>query len=123
MKEKRKVERKILTAFTPVYDHGKNTLMGYLRDLTLQGAMLVGSRPMTPQEDVTLTIEFQDTPEIPVTRITVPTRVAWCQHEEGSDYYNTGIEFLDLTHQDRKVIEAVLQRYQFRQEPPFSSDA
>ena len=123
MRENRKAERKILTSFTPVYDHGKNSLIGYLRDLTIQGALLVGSKPMASQEEVILTIEFQDTPEISATRITVPARVAWCQHEERSEYYNTGIEFLDLTHQDKKVIEATLQRYQFRQEPPFPSDA
>jgi hypothetical protein len=48
----------------------------------------------------------------------IPARVAWCQHEENSDYYNTGIEFLELRPEDEKVIQTILQKYQFRQDPP-----
>ena len=118
MSEQRKEERKILTTFTPVYDLEKNILLGYLRDLTIQGAMLVGNRPMEVKKELTLAIEFHETPEIPATHMTIPARVAWCKHEEHSNYYNTGVEFLDLTSQNKTVIVAVLQRYQFRQEPP-----
>ena len=118
MSEQRKEERKILITFTPVYDLGKNTILGYLRDLTLQGAMLVGNKPVEINKELTLAIEFHETPEIPATRMTIPARVAWCKHEENSTYYGTGIEFLELTDQNKKVIMAILERYQFRKEPP-----
>jgi Tfp pilus assembly protein PilZ len=114
MSEQRKEERRKLTAFTPVYDLHKNSLLGYLGDLTLQGAMLVGNTSGEINKNVTLVIEFPETPEIPAARMTIPARVAWCKHEEHSDYYNTGVEFVELTDQNKKVIDAILERYQFR---------
>jgi Tfp pilus assembly protein PilZ len=118
MSEQRKEERKILITFTPVYDLQKNNLLGYLGDLTLQGAMLVGNKPVEVNKKLTLAIEFHETPEIPATRMILPARVAWCRHEETSAYYNTGVEFLELTDQNKKVIEAILERYQFRRDMP-----
>ncbi len=117
-KEERKEERKILITFTPVFDVDSNSLLGYLGDLTIQGAMLVGGRPMNLNTKLNLAIEFHETPEIPATRMTVPARVAWCKHEQNSAYYNTGFEFMELTDENKKVIEAILLRYQFHKEPP-----
>lgn len=118
MSKLRKEERKKLTAFTPVYDLRNNILLGYLGDMTLQGAMVVGSTPMEINKELTLGIEFNETPEIPATRMTIPARVAWCKREERSTYYNTGVEFVELTDQNKTVIAAMLERYQFRKEPP-----
>ncbi len=117
-KEERKEERKILITFTPVFDDDNKILLGYLGDLTLQGAMLVGNKPTEINRKLTLAVEFHETPEIPATRMTVPARVAWCKHEENSAYYNTGVDFMELTDQNKTVIEAILKRYQFRKEPP-----
>ena len=118
MSEQRKVERKKLLTFTPVFDLHKNILLGYLGDLTLKGAMLVGNKPTEVDKNITLAIEFHETPEIPATRMTIPARVAWCKHEEHSNYFNTGVEFLELTNQNKMVIIAILERYQFRQDLP-----
>jgi hypothetical protein len=118
MSEQRKVERKILISFTPVYDLRGNTLLGYLRDLTLQGAMVLGAKPVEINRKLTLAIDFHATPEIPATRMTVPTRVAWCKQELHSADYATGMEFLELTDQNKMLIIAVLERFQFRQESP-----
>jgi len=118
MSEQRKEERKILTTFTPAYDLARNVVLGYIGDLTLQGAMLVGNLPVEIDKKLTLGIEFHETPEIPATRMVLPVRVAWCRHEEHSNYYNTGVEFLELAEDNKKVIEAILERYQFRKDLP-----
>lgn len=118
MSEHRKEERKILITFTPAYDLRKNILLGYLRDLTLQGAMLIGNRPLEINDKLTLGIDFHETPGIPATRMVIPSRVAWSKHEENSEYFNTGVEFLELSDQNKAVIEAILERYQFRKETP-----
>jgi hypothetical protein len=118
MSEQRKVERKILTTFTPVYDLQKNILWGYLGDLTLQGAMLVGSKPVEIDQYLTLAIDFHETPETPATRMIVPVRVAWSKHEKQSAYFNTGVEFQDLSNDNKLVIVAILERYQFRKDLP-----
>ena len=118
MSEQRKEERKILITFTPAYDDHTNILLGYLGDLTFQGAMLVGNKPVEINKELTLAIEFHETPKIPATRMTIPARVAWCKHEQRSNYFDTGVEFLDLSDQNKRVITAILERYQFHKEPP-----
>ncbi len=118
MSEHRKEERKMLITFTPVYELGKSLILGYLADLTLQGGMLVGGQPLELNRKLTLVIEFRETVETPATRMTIPARVAWSKHEEHSPYYNTGVEFLELSNQNKRVIAAVLERYQFRKEMP-----
>ena len=114
MGEQRKKERKKLVAFTPAYDRDENILLGYIRDLTLQGAMVSGETAVDIDHNVTLGIDFRETPETPAVRMRIPARVAWCMREEGSSSYNIGFEFLELSDQNKRVIEAVLERYQFR---------
>lgn len=116
MSEQRKDERKKLMAFTPVYDLQKNKLLGYLGDLTLQGAMLVGEMPVEVDSRLTLGIEFRETLETPATRMVLPARAAWCKKDGTSPFYNTGMEFLELTDPNKKVIEAIIERFQFRRD-------
>jgi Tfp pilus assembly protein PilZ len=118
MSEHRKEERKKLTSFILVYTLPENNLLGYLGDMTLHGAMVVGSKPVEINKEFTLSIEFNEIPEIPNTKLTFPARVAWCKHEAQSPYYNTGVEFIDLSDPNKKAIEAILERYQFSKTPP-----
>jgi PilZ domain len=118
MSEHRKEERKKLTSFMLVYALPENILLGYLGDMTLRGAMVVGNRPVEPNKELTLFIEFNEIPEVPTGQLTFATRVAWCKHEAQSPYYNTGVEFLELSDQNKKVLEVVLERYQFSQNLP-----
>jgi len=117
MSDQRKTERKKLIKFTPVYEYQKNRVLGYLGDLTLQGAMMLGEKPMEVNQTLTLVIEFNETPETPATRVVQPARVAWCRQEKDSSFFNTGFEFIDLTADNQMIIEAILARYQFRREP------
>jgi hypothetical protein len=50
--------------------------------------------------------------------MTIPARVAWCRQEEHRTYYNTGLEFLETTEQNKKAIEAILKKYQFSRDMP-----
>ena len=118
MSEHRKENRKKLTSFMLVYALPENALLGYLGDMTLHGAMVVGNRPVEINKELYLSIEFNGIPEIPEKQLTFSARVAWCKHEAQSPYYNTGVEFLELTDRNRKAIEAILERYQFSKEPP-----
>lgn len=118
MSERRREERKRLITFAPVYDLQKDFLLGYLGDLNLLGAMLLGKKSMDVDHHLTLAIKFPETPETPATRSTIPARVAWCRQEEDTAYFNIGFQFLELSEENRKVIEAILNRYQFRPESP-----
>ena len=53
----------------------EKTLLGYLGDMTLHGAMVVGNRPVEINKELTLSIEFSEIPHIPDT--TLPSPPAW----------------------------------------------
>lgn len=116
MEEHRKNERKKLSAFTPVFDSQHKIPLGYLADLSREGAMLIGEIPMEVNTQTTLMIDFPATPEFPARRVIIPARVAWCRQEKNSLYYNAGFEFEVIDEQNKTVIEAILERYQFRRE-------
>jgi hypothetical protein len=113
-REQRKTERKKLSTFTPVYDSRQHALLGYLGDLTVQGARLVGDQFMETGHELTLMIDFPATAELPARRVILPARVIWCQQETNAKYFNTGFEFQQMDSPSKTVIEAVLERYQFR---------
>ena len=46
MQERRKQPRKNLMSYSQVFDLSEGRLIGYLGDLNLSGAMVIGDRPM-----------------------------------------------------------------------------
>ena len=110
--------RKVMT-FTPVYDLQTNVLLGYLGDLTLKGALMVSEEPVETGRLLTLAIEFRKASEKPSKqRMNIPARVAWCKLEERRTYYNTGLEFQEMSEQNKKGIESILKKYQFSRDMP-----
>ena len=115
MSNARKESRKKLMAFTPVYELKRKTLLGYIADLTLKGTMVSGGKALEVNQHMTIGIEFPEAPPtMTVTRIVVPARVAWCRPEENPQNFNIGFEFAEVSPENAKIIEAVLERYQFR---------
>jgi hypothetical protein len=111
----RKESRKKLMAFTPVYELLHKKLLGYVGDLTLKGVMVIGEKPVEVDRNITLGIEFPEgSISVSTTRIVMPSRAAWCRHDDSPQYFNIGFEFLGVSPENAKVIEAILVRYQFR---------
>ena len=118
MRERRKETRKNLMASTQVFDLYGVYLIGYLGDLTLQGAMVIGDKQMQEDLELTLAIELPELPDMNVTRVTIPARVVWCQPDISPDYLNVGFEFKEVTHEQRKIIRAIIENYEFRRDTP-----
>ena len=115
MNDQRKESRKRLVAFTPVYDVLHKMLLGYVGDLTPQGVMVIGENPVEVNKHFTLGIEFRDDEsETHTLRIAISGRVAWCRRDEAPQYFNIGFEFLDISPENAKIIDSILERYQFR---------
>lgn len=119
MDDNRREGRKNLQAFTPVYSLRPKTLLGYIEDLTLRGAMIIGEKMVEEGKQMTLSIEIPgDVSEATIPHIAIPARVAWCKKEERSTYFRTGFEFVDLSSENEKIVEAILRRYTFRRRMP-----
>jgi len=113
MKEQRKFERIKAVTFATVRDIHENSLLGFLGDLTPDGAMSVGEKPIEVDRDIELEIEFRGVTEIPGGRLRTPAHVTWCRLDEKSRYYFTGFEFLSLPEDLKPAIELLVARYRF----------
>jgi hypothetical protein len=118
MQERRKAQRKNLMAYTQVFDLAGGVLLGYLGDLHLQGAMVIGEKTMKENTEITLAIELPILPDISMSRITIPARVAWSQQDISPEFFNIGFEFKEVTPKQITVIESIMQNYEFRRVTP-----
>lgn len=113
--DRRKEDRKLVMKFTPVYEADNGKLLGYLRDLTLQGALVIGEKKL--EVDTLLTLRFNlpdDLLNIAAFNLTVAARVARCIEDETPNSYQIGFEFKDIGLEQTEIIEALLERYHFR---------
>ena len=118
MQDRRKLPRKDLMSYSQVFDLTQGKLIGYLGDLNLIGAMVIGDASLKVDENLTISIQLPELPKISATRLTVPVRVVWCHQDLSPEYFNIGLEFEVVTDEQRRIIEAVIENYEFRRHPP-----
>ena len=118
MQERRKQPRKDLMSYSQVFElyHGK--LIGYLGDITLLGAMVIGEEPYEVGTQLNISIQLPELPGITATRMAMPVRVVYCQQDLSPEYNNIGLEFTLVTDQQKKIIEAIIENYEFRRQTP-----
>jgi len=118
MQDRRKLPRKDLMSYSQVFDLSQGKLIGYLGDLNLIGAMVIGDESLKVEDKLTISIQLPELPRISATRLVLPVRVVWCDHDLSPEYFNIGLEFELVTTEQKKIIEAVLENYEFRRQPP-----
>lgn len=115
MSDRRQEARRRFTAFTPVFDLYPRVLLGYLGDLNLLGALVVGTKMTTINKETVLEIIFpSELADITVIPVTIPARIAWCRPSEQPQFYNIGVEFTEMTPLHEDLIQQILERYHFR---------
>ena len=118
MQDRRKLPRKDLMSYSQVFDLNQGKLIGYLGDLNLIGAMVIGDEPLKVDENLTISIQLPELPEINATRLTLPVRVVRCHQDLSPEYFNIGVEFVIITDKQKHIVEAVLENYEFRRQAP-----
>ena len=118
MQDRRKLPRKDLMSYSQVFDLTQGKLIGYLGDLNLIGAMVISDSSLKVDEKLTISIQLPELPKITATRLTLPVRVVRCHQDISPEYFNIGVEFDMITDEQKKIIEAVLENYEFRRQPP-----
>jgi hypothetical protein len=118
MQERRKQPRRELMSYSQVYDLYDGKLIGYLGDINLLGAMVIGDSPLDVNTPLTISIQLPELPGITATRMAMPVRVAYCKKDLSPEYFNIGVEFQLVTDNQKKIIENIIQHYEFRRQPP-----
>ena len=118
MPERRKLPRKDLMSYSQVFDISQGKLIGYLGDLNLIGAMVIGDEARKVDDKLNISIQLPELPKIDASRLSLPVRVVWCHQDISPEYFNIGMEFDLVTDEQKNIIEAVIENYEFRREPP-----
>ena len=116
--ERRKQPRKDLMSYSQVFDYNGGYLLGYLGDLNLLGAMVISDQEIATNRDTTVQIQLPELEEFSDEAINISARIAWCQQDLSPEYFNVGIEFKTMTDRQKKIIEAVIENYEFRRQSP-----
>lgn len=114
--DRRKEARELVVEFTLVYDSEQGKLLGYLRDLTMNGAQVSGNKKLAEGTSVRLSLEIpRDLPGVIDSSLTLNAKVVRCTLvTENPVNYALGFEFTDIKPAQSEVIEKLLQRYYFR---------
>jgi hypothetical protein len=118
MQERRKQPRKELMSYSQVYDLYNGKLVGYLGDINVIGAMVIGDEPLELNAPLTISIQLPELPGVTATRLAMPVRVAYCKKDLSPEYFNIGLEFSLVTENQKKIIESVIENYEFRRQSP-----
>jgi hypothetical protein len=116
--ERRKEPRKNLVSYSQVFDLYGGGLLGYLADMNLHGAMVIGQKPLRENNTITLQVEVPDLEDVPIKRLNLPARIVWCEPDVSPAYFNTGFEFKELTPEQVGVIRAIMATYEFQRKLP-----
>ena len=117
MKDKRKISRRFLLYYMRVYDVDTRQQIGNLVDITPSGIMLVGEHPLTEGKTSRLRVELsEEVADKPFMEFSALSK--WCEPDIIPNMYNTGYEILDLTPEDSKIIQNIIQEFGFRENKP-----
>lgn len=107
---RRKQERRLLTYFSRVIDNKNGRLLGYLVDMTTNGAMIVGNVPLKVNDDFNLRI---DLPEniADKQQLIVSMKVVWTKPDPDPELYRTGLKFIHVADDDLAVMKKVIAEF------------
>ena len=118
MSERRKQPRKSLISYSQVFDLYGGGLLGYLADMNFHGVMVIGEKSLDENASITLQIEVPEIEGISTKRLSLPARIVWCEPDVSPSYFNIGFEFKEVTPEQEKVIQAIMDTYEFQRKLP-----
>jgi len=118
MEERRKLDRKYLAIYSRVFDRVSGRVLGYLSDMSQQGAMIISDDPMPEDLDLHLRFDLPDPLLFSTDHLNLDARVAWCRPDIDPAFYNIGFEFSNLAEKESHIIEEMVVAYEFKRDFP-----
>lgn len=113
MQERRKFKRRYLMYYSRIFDKSKGSVLGYIVDLTPEGAMILSEQPV----EVGQRFDFRmDLPEGIATKefLDFEAESRWCSRDIDPNFWDTGLHLFNISEDDRLIIERMIQEYGFR---------
>jgi c-di-GMP-binding flagellar brake protein YcgR len=118
MDERRRLDRKYLIVYSRVFERELGRMLGYLGDLSLSGAMIISEQPQIVNSVLPLRFDLPDLQLFKAGQLDISARVAHCEPDINPAFYNIGFQFLDVSPEEKTIIEKMMDAYEFRREIP-----
>jgi hypothetical protein len=112
--ERRRLERKYLVIYSRVFDRMTGSILGYLGDLTPEGAMIIGEHRIEPESQMELRFDLPDMLDVKQDHLDIRASSVWCQPDIDPSFVNVGFHFLNLKPEDLKIVDLLIDLYEFR---------
>jgi hypothetical protein len=106
----RKQERTRLIYHLRVFDARKHRLLGHMTDITPQGMMLIGEKPVRVGREFSLRMDLPRN-VMEGRPLVFPAQSMWCRRDGGEEFYSMGFRILDLEPSARDVISALIRDF------------
>lgn len=110
MNERRIYPRHQMICYLKLQDRDTGTVIGHVVDISPEGCLVMSDTPI--EQLRTFNLQFLPTtcaPEQPPLEIAATCK--WCKKEQCAGFYDAGFEFTNLTAQQVKEVEALVQKY------------
>ena len=114
MEERRRLPRKYLIIYSRVFERTLGKLLGYLADLSLEGAMIITEEALVEGDMLPLRFDLPDPQAFQSNTLNINARVARCSPDISPAFFNIGLEFQDVTTEQKATIERMMDMYEFR---------
>ncbi|NTV52362.1 MAG: PilZ domain-containing protein [Candidatus Firestonebacteria bacterium] len=110
--EKRKLKRRHLIFYLRVMEDDSPDVLGFMVDITTEGIMVMSEHPLEVGKTFRLKMRVKSyTPEEKYLKFTAVSK--WCHQSVNPDFYDTGLELLDITPEDYKEIRHMIKEIGF----------
>ena len=109
-RDKRKLKRRRLIYYLRVYSLPVGELLGHLVDITPEGILIVGERPLPAQQDYELQLDLPgqiDGKE----NIHFRARCMWSRKDPAPSFFGSGFHFLDVAAEDMEIIARLIRDF------------
>ena len=113
MKERRKIPRRYIMFYSRIFDRKTGKLVGYLSDITREGAMIISDEPIEAENNY---IFRMDLPDYVFGRgyLNLDVHCVWSRPDVNPDFYLAGFRLMEIEEVDGKVIDQINKEYGLR---------
>lgn len=115
MTDRRRLKRRHLMFYTRIYDKQTGELLGYLADLTEDGAMLISEKPIETARSFQLRMDLP-TGAFSKEWLSFGACSVWCQADLDPHLYNTGFQLEQISPEDLGIIQSIVEGYGLREQ-------
>jgi hypothetical protein len=111
--DRRKFRRRYIMYYSRVFDRRTGRVIGYIVDLTPEGAMIISEEPIEPQTVFQLRMDLPE--ELSEQGyIYFEACSVWCERDVDPNFWDIGVKLTTIEPDDVTILERMIAEYGFR---------